>query len=63
MEHDMKEFLDKECRLTLNNGFTLRGYVTSYNIFGVYFKTKQKKAYHAFSNIKEIVPMEDVEDY
>ena len=57
---NIKDFLGKECKLILNNGFTLRGEITDCNMFGIYFKTKQRIAYHGFSNIKELLLLDDV---
>jgi len=48
------KFLNKYCKLVLNNGFVLYGTVIDLDIYGLLFETKQKTAWHAFANIREL---------
>ena len=53
----MKEsiFLDKDVKVTLVNGFVLRGKVIDIDRFGIVLKSSQKTGYQSFNNIKDIL--------
>lgn len=52
-------FLNKECKLTMLNGFMLNGIILEWKEYGVIFQTKQKTSFISFANIREITPIGD----
>ena len=60
MEKGRKQILlDKECKLVQNNNFVLDGIVVDIDNFGIMFQTKQKTSFIAWTNIREITPLEE----
>jgi sRNA-binding regulator protein Hfq len=51
---ETQRFLNKQCKLVLNNGFVLYGIVKGIDQYGIIFETKQKTTYQSFLNIKEL---------
>jgi len=51
-------FLNKYCKLEKSNGFLLSGTVIDIDEFGVLFRTAQKTAFIAWTEIKQLIPKE-----
>jgi len=47
-------FLNKNCKVVLDDGFVLYGLVRDIDQFGITFETKQKTSFISFMKIKEI---------
>jgi len=51
---EAERFLNKQCKLVLNNGFVLYGTVVGIDQYGLIFKTEKKESYQSFLNIREL---------
>jgi sRNA-binding regulator protein Hfq len=51
---ETERFLNKNCKLILNNGFVLYGVVVGIDQYGIVFKTEKKESYQSFLNIREL---------
>ena len=53
MEKNMHYFLNRKCKLVLNNDFVLYGWPREITQAGVVFETDQKISFISFSKIRE----------
>ena len=54
MDEKQRKFLNKNCKLVLENDFVLFGKPTEIDTTGVVFQTRQKTSFIAWTNVKEL---------